>query len=84
MIEENEWEQTVETDVEDRWKKWLAMKLWKQCKSTISGKAAGPSQINVEMIVESGKIGVNVMKGLYQRVLDGRGMLDERKTSVIV
>ena len=36
------------------------------------------------MIVASGKIGVDVMIELCQRVLDGRGMPDEWKTSVIV
>ena len=36
------------------------------------------------MIVASGKIGVKVMMELCQRVLDGRGMPDEWKTSVIV
>ena len=33
MNEENEWDHMVETDVvEDQWKKWLVMKLWRQCK----------------------------------------------------
>ena len=36
------------------------------------------------MIVEGGKIGVKVMMELCQHVLDGRGMPDEWKTSVIV
>ena len=49
-----------------------------------SGKATGPSEVSVEMIVASGKIGVKVMMELCQRVLDGRGMPDEWKTSVIV
>ena len=47
-------------------------------------KATGPSEVNVEMIVASGEIGVKVMMDLYQRVLDGRGMSDECKNSVIV
>ena len=49
-----------------------------------SGKATGPSEVSVEMIVASGEIGVKVMMELCQRVLDGRGMPDEWKTSVIV
>ena len=36
------------------------------------------------MIVGSGKVGVKVMMELCQCVLDGRGMPDEWKTSVIV
>ena len=49
-----------------------------------SGKATGPSEVNVKMIVASGEIEVKVMMELCQRVLYGRGMPDEWKTSVIV
>ena len=48
-----------------------------------SGKATEPSEVSVEMIVASGEIGVKVMMELCQRVLDGRGMIDVWKTSVI-
>ena len=48
-----------------------------------SGKADEPSEISVEMIVASGEIGVKVMMDLCQRILDGRRMPDEWKTSVI-
>ena len=44
-----------------------------------SRKATGPSEVSVEMIVASGEIGMKVMTDLCQRVLDGRGMLDEWK-----
>ena len=49
-----------------------------------SGKATGPSEANVKVIVASGEIGVKVIMELCQRVLDGGRMLDEWKTSVIV
>ena len=49
-----------------------------------SGKATGPSEASVEMIVASGEIGVKVMMELCQHALDGRGMPDEWKTFVIV
>ena len=42
-----------------------------------SGKATGPSEVSVEMIVASREIGVKIMMELCQRVLDGRGMPDE-------
>ena len=48
------------------------------------GKAAGPSEVNMDMIVASGKFGVGVMKKPCQRMLDGKGMPDEWKTSVVV
>ena len=40
-----------------------------------AGKAAGPSEVSVEMITASGEIGIDVME-LCQSVLDGRGMPD--------
>ena len=49
-----------------------------------SGKATGPSEVSVEMIVASGEIVVKVIMELCQRVLGGRGMPDEWKTKVIV
>ena len=36
------------------------------------------------MIPDSGEVGVGVMVELSQRVLDGKGMLDEWQTSVLV
>ena len=48
------------------------------------GKAAGPSEANMDMIMASGKFGVGVLKKLCQRVLDGKGMPEEWKTSVVV
>ena len=47
-------------------------------------KATVPSEVGVEMINASGEIEMKVMMELCQRVLDGRGMPDEWKTSVIV
>ena len=56
-----------------------------EAKKTIkSRKANGPSEVSEEMIVASDKIWVKAMMELCQRVLDGRGMPDEWKTSVIV
>ena len=49
-----------------------------------SGKATEPSEVCVELIVASGEIGVKVMMEPCHRVLDGRGMPDEWKTSVIL
>ena len=36
------------------------------------GKAAGPSEVNMNMKIASGKFGVGVMKTPCQRVLDGK------------
>ena len=82
MNEENEW---------TRWWKCYSRTGEKSCKEIVeaiqkmrSGKATGPSEVRAEMIVASGEAGVKVMMELYQRVLDGRGMPDEWKISVIV
>ena len=48
------------------------------------GKAAGPCEVNMDIIIASGKFGVGVIKKLCQRVLDGKGMPEERKTSIVV
>ena len=48
------------------------------------GKAAGPSEVNMDMIMANGKFGVGVLKKLCQRVLNGKGMPEEWKTSVVV
>ena len=48
------------------------------------GKAAGPSEVNMDMIIASGKFGVGAIKKLCQRVLDGKAMPKEWKTSVDV
>ena len=48
------------------------------------GKASGLSWVSMEIINASGKVGIDVMMKLCQRVLDGKGMLENWKTSVMV
>ena len=47
------------------------------------GKAAGPSKVNMDMIISSGKF-VVIIKKLCQRILNGEDMSEEWKTSVVV
>ena len=85
MNVENDWDQMVEADVvkgavegvtdEEVMEAMNKMKL---------GKAAGPSKVNMDMIIACGKFGVGVIKKLCQRVFDGKGMPEEWKTSVVV
>ena len=85
MNEENEWDHMVQTDsVEGPVEKVARNEIVEAMQRMKSGKATGPSEVSVEMIVASGEIGVKVMMELCQRVLDGRGMPNEWKTSVIV
>ena len=48
------------------------------------GKAAGLSEVTTEMIVAGSRIAEEVMLQLCQQVLDGKGIPDEWKTSVVV
>ena len=75
----------VETDVvEGPVEKVARNEIVEAIQSMKLGKATGPSEVSVKMIVVSGEIGVKVMMRLCQHVLDGRGMPDKWKTSVIV
>ena len=79
--EENEWDHMVETDVvEGPVEKVARNEIVEAIQGMKSGKAAGPSEVSMKMVVASGEIGVKVMMEL----LDGRGMPDGWKTSVVV
>ena len=41
------------------------------------GKASGLSEVSIKMINASGKVGIDVMMKLCQRVLDEKGMLED-------
>ena len=47
------------------------------------GKAAGPSKVNMDMIMTRGKLGVRIKK-LCERILDGEDWPEEWNTSVVV
>ena len=48
------------------------------------GKTSGLSEVSMEMINTNGKIGIDAMIKLCQRVLDVKGMPEDWKTSVMV
>ena len=84
MNKGNEQDHIMETDVvKGPVEKVAHNEIVEAMQNMKSGKATGPSEVSVEMVVASGKIGVKVMIKLCQHVLDGRGMPDEWKTSVI-
>lgn len=85
MNEENEWDQEVEADlVEGPVERVSREEVVRAIREMSTGKAAGPSEVSVEMIIASGEIGIGVMMELCQRVLDGRGMPEEWEVSVVV
>ena len=78
MNEENEWDQTVEADlVEGPVERVCREEVVKAIREMKARKAAGLSEVSVEMIAAGGEIGIGVMVELCQGVLDGRGMPDE-------
>ena len=58
-------------------------KIVEAMKKIKSGKAIGLSQVSVEIIVADGEIRVKKMMELCHYTLDGGGMPDEWKTSVL-
>ena len=83
MNEENEWDQNVEAHlVEGPVERARREKVVKAMGEMKAGKAAGPSEVSVEMIAASGEIRIGVMVELCQGVLDGRGMPHEWALSV--
>ena len=85
MNVENEWDQMAEADmVEGPVEEVTYEEVIKAMNKMKWGKAAGPSEVNKDMIMASGKFDVGVLKKLCQRVLDGKGMPEEWKTSVVV
>ena len=85
MNVENEWDQMVEADmVEGPVEGVTDEEVMEAMNKMKLGKAAGPSKVNMDMIIASGKFGVGVIKKLCQRMLDGKRMPEEWKTSVVV
>ena len=85
MNEENVWDQVTDADmVEGPIERITPAEVLKAIKVMKTGRAAGLSEVNIEMINASGQVGVEVMTELCQKVLDGAGMPDEWKTSVML
>ena len=63
--------------VEEPMKKVIREKIVKAIQNVKSGKTTGSSEVSVEVIIASGKIGVQVIMELCQRVLDGTEMPNE-------
>ena len=75
MNEENEWGQITDVDlVEEPIEKVTVEEVMSALRKTKPGKATGPSEVESEMIITSGDVGIKVIVELCQRVLDGRGM----------
>ena len=85
MNEENAWDHKVDAAmVEGPVEKVSRKEVREAIGKMKQGKAAGLSEIITEIIVAGGRIAGEVVLQLCQRVLDGKGILDEWKISVVV
>ena len=85
MNVENEWNQMVEADMVEEPVEGVTDEEVMEARNKMKlRKAAVPSEVNMDMIIASGKFGVGVIKKLCQRVLEKKGILEEWKTSVVV
>ena len=85
MNEENAWDHKVDADmIEGPVEKVSREEVREVIKKMKQGKAAGLSEVTTEMIVAGGRIAEEVMLQLCQQVLDGKGIPNEWKTSVVV
>ena len=71
----NEWDQMAKTDMlEGPVEEVTYEEVIKAMNKMKLGKAAGPSEVNTDIMMASGKFDVGVLKKLCQRVLDRKGM----------
>ena len=81
---ENEWDQMAEAEMVEGLVEGVTYnEVMKAMNKIKLGKAAGPSEINIGMIMASGKFGVRIKK-FCERILDGEDWPEEWKTSVVV
>ena len=72
---ENTWDQKTEiSKVEGPVEEVFIKEITIAMKKIKLGKASGLSEVSVEMINTSGKVGINVMMKLCLRVVDEKGM----------
>ena len=85
MNEENAWDHKVDAAmIEGLVEKVSCKEVREAIRKMKQGKALGLSEITTEMIVAGGRNAEEVMLQLCQRVLDGKGIPNEWKTSVVV
>ena len=85
MTEENAWDHKVDAAmVEGPVEKVSRKEVREAIRKMKQGKAAGFSEVTTKMIVAGGRIAEELMLQLCQPVLDGKGIPDEWKTSIVV
>ena len=75
MNEENDWDHNVEGDAVEGPVVCVSREEVLQALNEIkTGKAPGPSEVSLELIVGRGRVGIRVMAEIFVRFLDGIGM----------
>jgi hypothetical protein len=83
--EENEWDGVVDVDVVHGPIDRVTMKeVMTAIKAMKLGKATGVSEVAAEHIAASGMVGIEVITKIANRVLDGEGIPDEWRCTVLV
>ena len=73
MNEENDWDQDVEGDAAEGPVVCVSREEVLQALIEMkTGKGPGPSEVSLESIAASGRVGIQVMGETCQKVLDGR------------
>ena len=85
MNEDNAWDHKVDAAmVEGPVEKVSSKEVREAIRKMKQEKAAGLSEITTEIIVAGGRFAGKVMLQFCQQVLDGKGIPDKWKTSVVV
>ena len=85
MNEENKWDGVVDVDVvQGPIESVTREEVMTAIKAMKAGKAAGVSEVVAEHIDASGEVGIDVITEMANRVLDGKGIPDDWRHSVLV
>jgi len=85
LNEENEWSGRVEVgEVEGEIEEITVEEITAALKQMKQGKACGISDVCTEFLIHSGQVGVDVMKDICNRVLNGDSIPEDWKNSILV
>ena len=82
MNEKNKWDKFADADVvEGPIERVMREEIIEAVKYLKIGMAPGPTEVNAEMILAGGDVGIGVLTEHCHRILDGKGMTEDWATS---
>ena len=85
LNEENECDQIADADtVEGPIERVTREEIMEAFKYLENGKVSGSTEVYTEMILASGDVEIRVLMKLCHRILDGKGIPEDRATSVVI